>query len=99
MINTVSKINLSKIGGEGGGSTLIWIMSVNILFVFFDGTPYKVPPIFFFQTSSNSAVAALLQLVSYFGKFLSKFYIFHIDIYNLHLQHQTNCQNKQKYMF
>ena len=38
MINTVSKINLSKIGWEGGGSTSIWIMSVNIL-GFFDGTP------------------------------------------------------------
>ena len=34
MINT-----LSKIGWEGGGSTSFWIMSVNILFVFFDGTP------------------------------------------------------------
>ena len=41
MINTLSKINLSKIGWEGGGSTSIWIMSVNILF-FFYGTPYKL---------------------------------------------------------
>ena len=39
MVNTLSKINLSKIGWEGGGSTSIWIMSVNILCVFFDGTP------------------------------------------------------------
>ena len=39
MINTLSKINLSKIGWEGGGSTSIWIMSLNILFFFFDGTP------------------------------------------------------------
>ena len=39
MINSLSKINLSKIGWEGGGSTSIWIMSLNILFVFFDGTP------------------------------------------------------------
>ena len=39
MINTVSKINLSKIGGEGGGSTSIWTMSLNIL-CFFYGTPY-----------------------------------------------------------
>ena len=31
MINTLSKINLSKIGWEGGRSTSIWIMSVNIL--------------------------------------------------------------------
>ena len=31
MINTVSKVNLSKIGWEGGGSTSIWIMSLNIL--------------------------------------------------------------------
>ena len=36
MINTVSKINLSKIGWEGGGSTSIWIMSLNILFVFLE---------------------------------------------------------------
>ena len=41
MINTLSKINLSKIVWEGGGSTSIWIMSLNILFVFFDGTPKK----------------------------------------------------------
>ena len=32
MINTLSKINLSKIGWEGGRSTSIWIMSLNILF-------------------------------------------------------------------
>ena len=38
MINTLSKIDLSKIGWEGGGSTSIWIMSVNILCVFY-GTP------------------------------------------------------------
>ena len=31
MINTLSKINLSKIGYEGGRSTSIWIMSTNIL--------------------------------------------------------------------
>ena len=41
MINTVSKINLSKIGWEGGESTSIWIMSFNILFVCFDGTPKR----------------------------------------------------------
>ena len=41
MINTLSKIHLSKIGWEGGRSTSIWIMSLNILFVFFDGTPKK----------------------------------------------------------
>ena len=34
MINTFSKINLSKIGWEGGGLTSIWIMSLNILSVF-----------------------------------------------------------------
>ena len=39
MINTLSKINLSKIGWEGGRSTSIWIMSLNILFVFFESTP------------------------------------------------------------
>ena len=32
MINTLSKINLSKIGWEGEGSTSIWINSLNILF-------------------------------------------------------------------
>ena len=31
MINTVSKIHLSKLRWEGGGSTSIWIMSSNIL--------------------------------------------------------------------
>ena len=31
MINTLSKINLSKIGWEGGRSTSVWIMSLNIL--------------------------------------------------------------------
>ena len=36
MINTLSKINLSKIGWEGSGSTSIWIMSLNILFVFLE---------------------------------------------------------------
>ena len=39
MINTLSKINLSKIGWKKGRSTSIWIMSLNILFVCFDGTP------------------------------------------------------------
>ena len=38
MFNSLPKINLSKIGWEGGGSTSIWIMSLNILF-FLDGTP------------------------------------------------------------
>ena len=36
--NTVSKINESKIGWEGGGSTSIRIMYLNIL-VFFYVTP------------------------------------------------------------
>ena len=40
MANTLSKINLSKIGKEGGGSPSMWTMSVNIPFVFFDVTPY-----------------------------------------------------------
>ena len=34
MIKTLSKIYLSKIGLEGGGSTSIWVMSLDILFVF-----------------------------------------------------------------
>ena len=36
MINTLSKINLSKIGWEGGRSTSIWIMSLNILGFFLE---------------------------------------------------------------
>ena len=56
----------------------------------------KAPSIFIVQTSSNRAVTALLQLVCYPDEFLSKLYIFHVDIFNLHLIHQTNCQNKQK---
>ena len=36
MINTLSKIHLSKIGWEGGGSTSIWMMSANILCFFYD---------------------------------------------------------------
>ena len=59
----------------------------------------KVPPLFIIQTSYNSAVAAQLQLNSYPDKFLSRFYILHINIYNLHLIHKTNCQNNQTYMF
>ena len=39
MINTVSKINLSKIGWEGGGSTSIRTMSLNILGGVLDVTP------------------------------------------------------------
>ena len=39
MINTLSKINLSKIGWEGGWSTSIWIMSLNILSLFFGDYP------------------------------------------------------------
>ena len=39
MINTLSKIKLSKIGWEGRGSTSIWIMFLNILFVCFYGDP------------------------------------------------------------
>ena len=38
MINTLSEINLSKIEWEGGWSTSIWIMSLNILF-FLEITP------------------------------------------------------------
>ena len=41
MINTLSKINLSKIGWEGGRSTSIWIMSLNIL-VFFGDYPLQL---------------------------------------------------------
>ena len=39
MVNTVSKINLSKIGWEGGRPTSIWIMSLNILCFFLEITP------------------------------------------------------------
>ena len=59
----------------------------------------KVSPLFIIQPACNCAVIVQLRLVSYPDKFLSRFYTFHVDIYNLHLLHQTNCQNKQKYMF
>ena len=39
MINTLSKINLSKIEWEGGGSTSIWILPLNILLFFLEITP------------------------------------------------------------
>ena len=42
MINTLSKIKLSKIGWEGRGSTSIWIMSLDILFVCFLTAPLNV---------------------------------------------------------
>ena len=48
MINTLSKIDLSKIGWEGGVSTLIWIMSVNILFVFLTA-PLMLPNVMAFH--------------------------------------------------
>ena len=40
MINTLSKINLSKIGWQGGRSTSIWIMSLNIMLLLFEVIPY-----------------------------------------------------------
>ena len=55
----------------------------------------KAPPLFITQTSYNGAVDVQLQLNSYPNKFLSRFYILHININNLHLIHTTNCQNKQ----
>ena len=55
---------------------------------YFEGSSY-----IYCSNQHNSAVAALLQLVSYPDKFLSQFYTFHVDINNLHLLHQTNCQN------
>ena len=39
MIKTLLKINLSKIGWEGGRSTSIWIMSLNLLGFFLEITP------------------------------------------------------------
>ena len=55
--------------------------------------------LFITQTSYNGAVDALLQLNSYPSMFLSRFYILHINIHNLHLIQIRNCQNKQTYMF
>ena len=40
MINTLLKINLSKIGWKGGWSTPFWIMGLNILRFFLEITPY-----------------------------------------------------------
>ena len=42
IINTLSKNKLSKLGLEGGGSTSIWTMSTNILFLFFEVIPYRL---------------------------------------------------------
>ena len=44
-----------------------------------DSNTLKVPPTFIVQTSSNSAVAALLQLVLYPHKFLFQFLTFLIE--------------------
>ena len=80
MINTLSKINLSKIGWEGGRSTSIGIMSLNILFVFFDGTP--VPNIwcvycyFFYCLFKESIQGFRAFLQSWFQKFVNIQYIF-----------------------
>ena len=59
----------------------------------------KIPFIFITQTSYNGAVAGQLEQNSYPGKILSRFYIFQINIYNLHLIHKENCPNKLAYMF
>ena len=40
MLNTLSKINLSKVGWEEGRSTSIWKMSLNIL-GFFERVPHR----------------------------------------------------------
>ena len=57
MMNTLSKNNLSKIGWEGGGSTSIWIMSVNILFFFW------TLPLIFFNISIEIFSAEMLECV------------------------------------
>ena len=41
MINTLSKIDLSKIGWEGGGVNLNWDNVFKYTVCFFDGTPYR----------------------------------------------------------
>ena len=57
MINIVSKIDWSKIGWEGGGSTSIWIMSLNIMFFLF--LFFRVPLI----TSNHHPVLVLPALL------------------------------------
>ena len=49
----------------------------------------NIIPISIIQTSSNCAVTAKLWLVYYPDKFSSRFYIFHVNIYNLPLFSQT----------
>ena len=56
MINTLSKINLSKIGWEGGRSTLIWIMSLNIL-------------LFFLERNLSNQIVSILEWVFILIKF------------------------------
>ena len=51
----------------------------------------KVAHINIIQTSSNCAVAAQIQWSFYLNKFLTGFYISHVDIYNLHLFQETIC--------
>ena len=64
MINTLSKIKLSKIGQEGWRSALIWIMSTNILFVFFEVTP-KVCSFCNFELRQPKSVHKTAQVRSF----------------------------------
>ena len=64
MINTLSKINLSKLGWEGGRPTSIWIMSLNIL-VFFLEYPLSI------QTSWMYGCKVCIAILSLsFNKFV-----------------------------
>ena len=60
MIKTLSKIYLSKIGCEGGRSTSIWIMSLNILGFFLEITPEYVSIAACVRMSAHSAMATCL---------------------------------------
>ena len=61
MINTSSKINLSKIGWKGGRSTSIWIMSLNIPGFFLEITPKDTRG----RPVSHGLIVAPIGLLSY----------------------------------
>ena len=67
----LSKNNLSKLGQEGGWSTLVWIMSLNILLFFFDVTPNSINKIKFQNNFSKVAhFDKTLKFHCFYGYFI-----------------------------
>ena len=63
MIYTLSKINLSKIGQEGGRSTSIWVMSLNILGFFGDYPLVSVGGTCWLQWYANMSNKTAVEVV------------------------------------